>query len=224
MAVTQTLARYAWLYEGRIVTLEERTAGYRQSLPLAEVDWAVQNARVVEQAAHLPFGGTLHRDDMMALNTDWILEQNPGAKMAIWAHNYHVSRVPGAQGSHLARWYGASYVVLGFAFHEGKFSALPVLPNGSFGPLRNDNVAATSFPGSVEYALHQTGLPRFILDLRAARTENGGAWLLGANEFREIGAIANDGFTVRPTLTTDYDALIYFDQTNASALLPFDRP
>lgn len=203
-------------------TLESRYDSYIRSAPMAEVDWAIQNARVVEQAAHMPFGGTLHRDEMMAANTDWILQQNPGAKMAIWAHNYHVSRVAGAQGSHLAKWYGDAYLSLGFAFHEGHYSARVFLPNGSIGPLRNDNPASPSFPGSVEYAFHQTGLPRFILDLRKAQRNNGGAWLLGPNEFREIGAVAWDGFDVRAELTQDHDALIFFDQTTASALLPFN--
>jgi erythromycin esterase len=49
--------------------LEDNARRYMAAFPLAEVDWAIQNARVVEQAAHLPMGGTLHRDEMMALNT-----------------------------------------------------------------------------------------------------------------------------------------------------------
>lgn len=188
-----------------------------KTYPMAEVEWAVQNARVVEQATFVKIGGSLHRDEMMAANTQWILQQNPGAKMAIWAHNYHVSRVRGAQGSYLSQQYGNEYVVLGFAFHEGRYSAI-----NSAGRLVSDNVGSVSFPGSVEYVFHQTGLPRFILDLRNARPGHpGSSWLLADNEFREVGALALDGFSVRSTLTRDYDALIFFDQTTPSALLPF---
>lgn len=34
-------------------------------------------------------------------------------------------------------------------------------------------------------------------------------------EFREIGSVQTDGFSVRTSLTTDYDALIFFDKTEA---------
>lgn len=182
------------------------------------MDWAIQNARVAEQAAQSPIGGTLHRDEMMALNTSWILDQNPWANAVLWAHNYHVSRRPGAQGSHLARWYGQDYVVLGFAFHEGQYTAVTVLPNGAFAGT-GTHTATESFPGSVEYIFHSTGMPRFILDLRRVTPDNGGSWLLGEMEFREIGSVQTDGFSVRTSLTRDYDALIFFDSTTASVLL-----
>ncbi|MBY0502889.1 MAG: erythromycin esterase family protein [Bryobacteraceae bacterium] len=204
------------------VYLEANYREYVKTIPMAEVEWAIQNARVAEQANFVKIGGGLHRDEMMAANTDWILQQNPGAKMVVWAHNYHVSRLNGAQGSYLSRWYGPDYFVIGFAFHRGQYSAVSVLPNGNFGPLRRDNEATVSFPGSAEYVFHQTGLPRFILDLRQARPGNPGAWLLSGPEFREIGSVATDGFAVRSTLTRDYDALIYFDQTSPSMLLPFN--
>ena len=68
---------------------------------------------------------------------------------------------------------------------------------------------------------HETAMPRFILDLRRAQPDNPGAWLLGEMEFRETGAVAVDGFAVRRTLTTDYGALILFDRTAPSVLLPF---
>jgi len=177
----------------------------------------VQNARVVEQRAHLILGGGLHRDEMMALNTDWVLQQNPGAKMVLWAHNYHVSRLPVAQSSHLSRWYGKDYVVLGFSFAEGMYSAV----DQSVGRLRSDNVAVPPVLGSAEYVFRSTGLPRFILDLRKATAGNGGAWLLGLNETRELGAVAGDGYAVRE-LPALCDALIYFDQTTPSVLLSFN--
>ncbi|MFN0102047.1 MAG: erythromycin esterase family protein [Bryobacteraceae bacterium] len=202
------------------VRLENSYPELVKSFPVAEVEWAVQNARVTEQAIFVKIGGGLHRDEMMALNTRWILDQNPGAKMAIWAHNYHVSRVPGAQGSHLARFFGADYVVLGFAFHTGRFTALSVRPDGGFGPLNSNNVATVSYPGSIEYMFHETGLPRFILDLRKARPDNGGSWLFTAMDGREVGAVAVDGFFPRPNITKDFDALIFFDETTNSVLLP----
>jgi len=192
--------------------LEARRQHYLAGYTVAEVDWAIQNARVVEQAAWVRIDA-YHRDRAMALNTQWILEQNPGAKAVLWAHNGHVYKGPYAQGLYLAQRYGKDYVVLGFAFHEGRYNAV-----GSRGLVPYD--AVPSFPGSIEYVFHQTGLPRFILDLRkASASDPASAWLLGENEFRSIGAVPGDGFYITRTLTQDYDALIYFDQTSPSVLL-----
>lgn len=206
----------SWAAHGVREYFEANFDKYVAASTLAEADWALQNARIVEMAAYVKIGGGLHRDEMMAHNTRWILDRNPGAKMALWAHNYHVSRLPGAQGSWLSRFYGADYRNLGFAFHEGKYNAVS-LATGRLGPAD----AAPSFPGSVEYVFHQTGLLLFVLDLRKASATNAGSWLLSEQEFREIGAVVTDGFSARGTLTQDYDALIYFDQTTPSVLLPF---
>jgi len=180
------------------------------------LDWAIQNSRIVEQATLLLADKTgLYRDEQMAANIDWILGQAPpGAKIVLWAHDYHVSRTEGAMGSHLAERHGRDYVVLGFGFHEGSYNA--VGPQG----LTAYN-ASPSFPGSVEYLCHKTGMPQFILDLRKALPDNPGAWLLGPVQFRIIGAVPADGFYATSTFTHDYDALIYFDHSSPSALLPF---
>jgi len=65
------------------------------------LDWAIQNSRIVEQATLLLADKTgLYRDEQMAANIDWILGQAPpGAKIVLWAHDYHVSRTEGAMGS-----------------------------------------------------------------------------------------------------------------------------
>ncbi|MBI4907374.1 MAG: erythromycin esterase family protein [Acidobacteria bacterium] len=60
--------------------MEEAFAEYLKKATLAESDWAVQNARVAEMAAYSPVGGTYHRDEMMAFNTWWILDQNPSQR------------------------------------------------------------------------------------------------------------------------------------------------
>jgi erythromycin esterase-like protein len=185
-----------------------------QNLAAQDIDWAIQNARIVAQAADLARNSAV-RDPDMAANITWIIDHAPpGSKVVLWAHDYHVSRYDGAMGSYLAARYGTDYVVLGFGFHEGSYNAV-----GSQG-LRPYN-ANPSFPGSAEYVSHQTGMPRFILDLRQASLDNpGSAWLLDDVQFRTIGAVPVDGFAVT-RLVHDYDALIYFDHSSPSVLLPF---
>jgi len=55
-----------------------------------DVDWAIQNARVVLQCLQMN-SGEITRDHAMAENVKWILDQSPGAKIVLWAHNGHVA-------------------------------------------------------------------------------------------------------------------------------------
>ncbi|MBZ5618737.1 MAG: erythromycin esterase family protein [Acidobacteriia bacterium] len=195
--------------------LTQHRSDYLAGFSAADVDWAIQNARIVRQATYIALGGSAYRDQSMAANIDWIAQQNPGARIVLWAHDYHISRTAGAMGSYLGAAYGNDYLSVGQIFHAGIYNAFN---NGILGP----NVATTSFPGTVEYVLHFTGMPMFILDVRhASRGDAGSSWLLGETQYRTVGAVAYDGFGFTSQLTKDYDVLIYFDQTSASHLLPF---
>ena len=196
--------------------LVQHRATYLANFPATTVDWAIQNARVMEQATYIAIGGSSYRDQAMAANIDWIAQQNPGAKIVVWAHDYHVSRTSGAMGLYIAANHGKDYVVFGQIFHAGTYNAYN---NGRLVP----NVATPSFPGTVEYVLHSAGMPQFILDLRAASlADPGSSWLLNGAEYRTISALAGDGFGFTNQLTKDYDVMIFFDQTSPSALLPFN--
>src|SRR5262249_44931914 len=112
--------------------LEDSRERYLKKKPAAQVDWAVQNARGADHAAGplVATGakGFSHRDRCMADNVDWILSQAPaGTKIVLWAHNGHVSRMGmggTSMGSHLARRHGRDYLVLGFAAHQGLYTAV----------------------------------------------------------------------------------------------------
>ncbi len=55
-----------------------------------DIDWAIQNARVVLQGLQMR-AGTVSRDKSMAENVKWILDHSPNAKIVLWAHNGHVA-------------------------------------------------------------------------------------------------------------------------------------
>ena len=193
----------------------------QQGVAAADFEWAIQNARIVYQATDDSNNPNV-RDPDMASNISWIVDQAPpGARVVLWAHNYHVSRTSGAMGSYLAAKYGTDYRVLGFAFNDGKYNAINAA--GKLGP----NDASPSFPGSYEYVMHAAtataaGTPApYILDLRQAMSgDPGSAWLLSESYFRDIGAVADDGFYVTYTLAHDYDGLIYVDHSTPTKLLP----
>ena len=198
----------------RLHLIANRSA-YLAGNTASTVDWVIQNALIAEQATFFVIGGSLYRDQCMASNIDWILQQNPGAKVVVSAHDAHVERAAGAMGSYLAANHGADYVVFGQIFHAGQYSAVD-----SSGALTVSD-ATVSFPGTVEYVFHTTGMPQFILDMRqASPTDPGSSWLFGTTQYRWIGDMAADGFVFTNQLTTDYDALIFFDQTTATHALP----
>jgi erythromycin esterase len=205
--------------EAVVKHLEESRERYLKKKPTAEVDWAIQNARVADQAAGplVATGaeGYNHRDRCMADNVDWILSQAPaGTKIVLWAHNGHVSRkgMGGtSMGSHLARRHGKDYLVLGFAAHEGRYTAMARGIGLGTHPLH------ASEPGSIEYYGHCSRLPRMIIDLRRASTDDpASAWLNKELQHRSIGALAQDT-SYSAVLPDEYDALIFFDDTRASA-------
>jgi erythromycin esterase len=194
--------------------LKSRRDFYAESLDALEVDWAIQDALVVLQAAEANMQGKRSRDESMADNLDWILAHtSPGTKVVTWAHNGHVSKNLGtfkSMGYYLSERHGEDMVVFGFAFHSGEYTA--VGKNGI-------NVYGTSLsePGSVEWFLKSSGIPQMILDLReASGGDKGARWLMQELDFRSIGAMAMDYAFSPRKITEEFDALIYFTKTTPS--------
>lgn len=195
---------------------------YIESFSEMEIDWAMQNARIVVQAAESRMTGKASRDESMADNVDWILEKSPpDSRIVLWAHNGHVARSLGAympMGSFLTDRHGDDIVVFGFAFHEGEYTARGANGLGTY-------TTSASEAGSIEWALHSTGLPRLILDMRGvSKSSSESGWLFEKVDFRSIGAMAID-HAFRPVVIADkFDLLIYFDSTSPSVQLNTARP
>jgi erythromycin esterase len=196
--------------------LSQNRSVYLANFTAHDVDWAIQNAVIVQQAIYNTIASPWYRDQAMASNVDWILQQNPGARAVLWAHDAHVWKDPQAMGSYIAANHSSDYVAFGQIFHAGRYNAV--------GPgVLQAWPATPSFAGTVEWVFHSIGLPWFILYLRqASLTDAGAAWLLGPVQYRMIGAVEADGFFVSSRLAQDFDALIFFDQSTPSKLLPFN--
>ena len=205
----------------------ERSAYQAASSP-AKYENVLRSARLVQQFEEMASAyasaslGSLARDRFMAENAQWLLDQGvPGTRMMIWAHNYHVSRLPGAMGNWLGRAYGASYVNLGFLFGRGRFNAVGPTGGGSR-PWSAQQV----LDASLESLFLETGKPRLLLDAR--RVAAGGeaaAPLRGPIAMRSIGAVfdPNSEFSYFASYVfpLDFDLLMFVSDTNESTLLPF---
>jgi len=177
-----------------------------------ELEWAIQNARVVLQCMQMK-ANEVTRDQSMADNIKWILDQSPKAKMVVWAHNGHVwtSAASGysPMGTALRTMFGGQMVTFGFAFFEGSFQAVE---QGKV--LRNFTVAPAP-EGSLDATLAATGLPVFALDLR-----NAPAWFKEPHKSRNIGAIYNEGntemFYANYAPAEAFDVLLFVTKTTAA--------
>src|SRR5262245_45897242 len=210
---TEAVARW----KGVVSHLDEGRTGYRMNgASERDMEWAVQNARVVLQAMQMR-AGQVTRDRSMADNVKWILDQNPGAKIVLWAHNGHVATGGfsyDTMGTALRRMYGREMVVFGFSFNQGSFQAIP---QGG-GVLKNFTVPPAP-PGSLDATLAAAGLPLFALDVREAPE-----WFHRAHGSRQIGAAYPEGaayaFMSDIVPAEVYDAVLFVEATTVARKNP----
>ena len=196
-----------------LTRLEQQRASYRAlGATDRDIDWAIQNARIVLQGVQLRHG-LVRRDRSMALNIKWILDQNPSAKIVLWAHNGHVARGwmgYRPMGEDLHDMYGAQMVVLGFAFNRGSFQAMRARSGG----LQNFTVGPAP-AGSLDALLGTAGIPLFALNLRNAPPS-----LRETRPSRQIGAVfaseSEANYFRRVSAPKIFDAILFVENTTAA--------
>lgn len=216
---TSTSQKYQTWYDTALSIyrhIKRNKGNYLKSFNSMTVEQALQDARIIVQSAEAHLPDKPSRDESMAENVEWILSQSPpNSKIVLWAHNGHVSKSGTryeSMGKFLAERFKKQMVVFGFGFHKGKYTAIGDKGLGTYS-------ATPSEPGSVEWAFHQTGLPRLMYDLRNASKAPNSKWLDDKMEFRSIGAVATDWGFYNTNIAKEFDVLIYFDETSDSNLL-----
>ena len=97
--------------------------------------WLVQNANILLQCIVLMEKSSIgnsygdeymakYRDECMAKNIQWILDNNPNTKIVLWAHNAHISKQEGSMGKFLSEKYGDNYYNIGFLSNSGMYTAI----------------------------------------------------------------------------------------------------
>lgn len=191
---------------------------YAKTAGAQDIEWAIQNARVVRQCMDLR-ANDVPRDTSMAENVKWILDQSPEAKIVLWAHNGHVSTSGVAMGATLRKMYGDRMVVFGFAFNQGGFQSIATGRG-----LRDFTVPPTPH-GTLGATLAAAGIPLFALDLRAVpKSGPVGDWFHAAHATRSIGSMYPEDSPyafVYPQVATDaYDALLFVETTTPARKNP----
>lgn len=131
-----------------------------------------------------------YRDARAAQNLRW-WRQRTGDKVAYWAATAHTANGPKIQfsagpefklqgdnvGSHLRRWYGQNYRSIGFTFDHGS------LPGETGQPV----AVPRPEPDWADRPLGDTGLERYILDLRGDAPPAVEAWREAPTKVRMAG-------------------------------------
>jgi hypothetical protein len=217
-AVEPKVAADAWT--SVMAHLESSRAAYRKSrVSDRDLDWAIQNARVVLQCMQMR-GSQVTRDRSMADNVKWITDHSPGAKIVLWAHNGHVQTGHQSMGSSLRTMFGAQMIVFGFAFNEGSFQAV----SQGGGGLKDFTVPSAP-AASLDTMLASAGIPLFALDLRQA-PKNGPVadWWNEPHQTRSIGAVYPENspyaFLANLKAPEAFDVLLFVSKTTAARKNP----
>jgi protein-L-isoaspartate(D-aspartate) O-methyltransferase len=171
------------------------------------------------------------RDTHMFETLCAILEaRGPGAKAVVWAHNSHIGdashtemgRVRGELniGQLCRQRFGDTVALIGFGTHSGEVACA----DDWDGPMQVKAVTP-SRPDSYERLAHDSGEPRFLLDLREGRQDALRQRLAEPRLERFIGVIYRPeterwSHYAECVLPRQFDAFVWFDETRAVTPLP----
>jgi erythromycin esterase-like protein len=198
--------------------LEDSRARFLEAgVTAKDLDWTAQNARLVLQYSQLT-AGEKSRDESMAENVKWIADHNPGAKMALWAHNGHVQyQGPGwyPMGEYLGKLFPGDLVNFGFVFNQGSFRAIETGKG-----LREFTVGGAP-EGSLDQTLAAAGIPILALDLhRLPKSGPVAEWFDQPHASRSIGAVYSEDTAASYFLNArpqdEFDTIVFVNKTSAA--------
>jgi erythromycin esterase-like protein len=224
----------------QLVEIQRRALEYQNRGQDDDFFDAEQNARLVknaEQYYRSMFRGRQSswnlRDTHMAETVDaltvYLQRHGRRPKIVVWAHNSHLGDARATEmgargelnvGQLLRQKYGSETVLVGFTTHTGTVTAATEWDE----PGERKRVRP-SLPDSYELGFHETGIPRFFLDLRnGARTS---ALIAKARLERAIGVIYRPeteraSHYFRANMRDQFDGVFHFDETRA--VEPLEKP
>jgi erythromycin esterase-like protein len=202
---------------------------------------AAANARLVKDAEayyRVMYHGSAEswnlRDTHMFETLNMILDAKPDSKAIVWAHNSHIGNAAYTDmGQHrdelnigqLAKekW-DARARLIGFGTHTGTVAAADDWDE----PMKIKQVRA-SLPDSYERASHDSGVPRFLLDLREGEVGRDVREALKEPRLERFIGVIYRPDTERwshyshAILPRQFDGWVWFDETTAVTPLPGEQ-
>jgi erythromycin esterase-like protein len=219
--------------------LQQRALEYMQKEGSEEgFFYAQQNARLVKNAEEYyrtMFRGRVSswnlRDSHMAETLEALSQHlskdGAPAKIVVWEHNSHIGDARATEVGELGEWnvgelarkaYDGQTRLIGFSTYDGFVTAASEWD----APAEHKRVRP-GMPGSYEELLHETGLPRFLLPLRADSPAR--EVMMEKRLERAIGVIylprtERHSHYFSAQMARQFDAVIHIDRT--SAVHPLD--
>ncbi|MDX3905509.1 MAG: protein-L-isoaspartate(D-aspartate) O-methyltransferase [Pigmentiphaga sp.] len=220
----EVVAQLSDLLARRMEYAHTETAGYFD---------AAQNARLVASAERyyraMYYGSAeswnLRDTHMFETLAQLIQAHGPGAKAVVWAHNSHIGNAAATEmgrvrgelniGQLCRERYGDEAALVGMGTHTGTVAAA----HDWGGPMEVMEVVP-SREDSYEFLSHASGIPRFLLDLRAPRNEALARELSEPRLERYIGVIYRPQTELMShyadaSLPDQFDAWLWMDRTRA---------
>jgi erythromycin esterase-like protein len=198
---------------------------------------AAANARLVKNAEayyRVMYHGAAEswnlRDTHMFETLCQLLEAKPGAKAIVWAHNSHIGDASQTEmgqvreelniGQLCRERFGEQARLIGFGTHTGTVAAATDWDE----PMEVKKVRP-SLPDSYERMSHDSGVARFLLDLRKDENKAAIEALIESRLERFIGVIYRPeterwSHYSEASLPGQFDAWVWFDETQAVTPLP----
>jgi protein-L-isoaspartate(D-aspartate) O-methyltransferase len=202
---------------------------------------AASNARLIrnaEQYYRVMYHGSPEswnlRDTHMFETLCQLLEaKGPGSKAVVWAHNSHIGNAAHTEmgqvreelniGQLCKERFGDAARLIGFGTHGGTVAAADNWDE----PMEVMKVRP-SLAGSYERLCHDSGVERFLLDLREGANDAATEALMKARLERFIGVIYRPeterwSHYAEAVLPRQFDAWVWFDETKAVTPLPGEQ-
>jgi len=172
---------------------------------------------------------SIERDKRMAENVLGVLKEKPDSKIALWAHNSHVSYADEASfrglGRNLKDELGDRYMCFGMLFNQGSTNArVGNLVTGEFSNRPNPVSLEPAILGSYEHFFAQTHLPLAVFDLRATKESDlFDSWRSDNYTIREMGWAYDldrkNNFLNKADLINIFDVIVWIDKVSPSISL-----
>ena len=206
--------------------IAERKEDYIALSDSQRYEIALQAARVIVQTEEVFSGRNLDaRDVAMAQNTLWASRVLGDAKVAFWAHNYHVMTHPWgwmSSGNQLRQDIGQAYLIVGFSFSSGSFNAVERYSNGpnSYGDLRPHTVLEM-LCGSTNFVFSKADKRQFFININTLPSQTYlKTWVSRKKAFFSAGATYNrstpNAYYNDISIDRHFDILVHFNATTYS--------
>jgi len=224
----------AWLVDALPSLFDARDDEWADRSSARAVAFARRQSTLLEQALELANGdgpgGLGPRDEAMAANASWIVEDGGADRAVLWAHNVHVARsersagmddVSPTMGDWLADRHGDDYVPIGVGLGGGEYLAMDAETMGPAMPTVPEPPA-----GSIPDAFSRLDAETPFVSTAALRDREPIAdWLDSTPERHRISGMVKDGESLSyvPSDLAAFDGFAFVERTEPTRHLGIDQ-